>query len=188
MSVEPDRVDEQTQALPEAQAEQAEQPVEKPVARVTFSEEQQREIDRIIAERLERERRKAEKERAEVERRAREKALAENQEWQKLAEERAARLAELEAELARLREADQRLQRYMAVLQRHIDTQMKAAPKLVQEALARLDPLEQLELLTKHADEIRPRTGVPPTPNGGTPQVIPEDERRRRTVSVRELW
>lgn len=186
MSVEPERVE-------QAPAPRAEQEQPSPTAgdekpRISFSEEQQREIDRIIAERLERERRRAERERAEAERRAREAALAENQEWQKLAEERAARIAELEAELARLRDADQRLQRYMAVVQRNVETQLKAAPKIVQEALARLDPLEQLELLAQYADEIRPRSGVPPTPNGAAPQAIPEDERRRRTVSVKELW
>jgi hypothetical protein len=156
--------------------------------RVFFTPEQQKELERIIAERLERERRKAERERAEVERRAREAALAEQQDYQRLAEERAQRIAELEAELARLRDLEATLEQYRALIQQQNEALLRQAPKVIREALARLDPLEQARFLAEHADELRPRAAVPPTPDGAGMPRISEDERRRRTVSVRDLW
>jgi fused signal recognition particle receptor len=156
--------------------------------RVTFSPEQQRELERIIAERLERERRKMERERAEVERRAREAALAEQQDYQRLAEERAQRIAELEAEVARLRELEGTLEQYRALIKQQNEALLRQAPRVIREALARLDPLEQARFLAEHADELRPRAAVPPTPDGAGVPRISEEERRRRTVSVRDLW
>jgi fused signal recognition particle receptor len=156
--------------------------------RVTFTAEQQRELERIIAERLERERRKLERERAEVERRAREAALAEQQDYQRLAEERAQRIAELEAELARLRELETTLEEYRALIRQQNEALLKHAPKVIRDALARLDPLEQARFLAEHADELRPRAAVPPTPDGAVTPRISDEERRRRTVSVRDLF
>jgi fused signal recognition particle receptor len=156
--------------------------------RVSFTPEQQRELERIIAERLERERRKLERERAEVERRAREAALAEQQDYQRLAEERAQRIAELEAEVARLRDVEATLDQYRALMQQQNEALLRQAPKVIREALTRLDPLEQARFLAEHADELRPRAAVPPTPEGAGMPRISEEDRRRRTVSVRDLW
>jgi fused signal recognition particle receptor len=157
-------------------------------SRVTFTAEQQRELERIIAERLDRERRKFERERAEAERRAREAALAEQQDFQRLAEERAQRIAELEAEVARLRELEATLDEYRALIRQQNEALLKHAPKVIRDALARLDPLEQARFLADHADELRPRAAVPPTPDGAVTPRISDEERRRRTVSVRDLW
>lgn len=157
-------------------------------ARIQFTPEQQREIDRIIAERLERERRRREQEAQRAAQRAREEMLAQQQEWQRLAEERAARIAELEQQVARVQELEAQVERYRELLHRHVATQLKAAPRVIRDALQRLDPLEQFEFLIEHADEIRPPVAVPPTPEGGQVPHLTDDERRRRAVSIRDLW
>jgi hypothetical protein len=63
----------------------------------------QADIDRIVAERVKREKEKAEGAAQAAARKAQEEALAKNAEWQKLAEQRAAELAEMQA---RLRETE----------------------------------------------------------------------------------
>lgn len=186
--MEDERAAEQVTGRDEApeQGEETEREGERP--RVQFTPEQQREIDRIIAERLERERRRREQEAQRAAQRAREEMLAQQQEWQRLAEERAARIAELEQQVARVQELEAQVERYRALLQRHVEAQLRTAPRVIREALQRLDPLEQFEFLAEHADEIRPPAPVPPTPEGGQVPRLTEEERRRRAVSVRDLW
>lgn len=156
--------------------------------RVAFTEEQQRELERILHDRLERERRRREQEVERAVQAARAELEAQLEALRKAAEERAQRVAELEAQLAQASDLEQRVAQYRDVIAEEVRRRLAHAPKLVQEALSRLDPVEQLRLLNEYGDELLHRAPVPPTPAPNGPKPISDDERRRRTVSVRDLW
>jgi len=85
-----------------------------------------------------------------------------NGEWQKLADQRAARIAELEPVYA---DATSKLQRYEAALNSQLAALRKDVPKHVVALLDKLDVAEQLEWLAANREQLKPHVdGVPSTP------------------------
>src|SRR3990172_4923861 len=80
----------------------------------------QAELDQIVKDRLERERKKAEAEAEKARKMAEADALEKNQEWQKLAEQRQARIDELEKQSAELEPYQAEAKKYRAALEDQI--------------------------------------------------------------------
>lgn len=142
----------------------------------------QRRVDDMLRERLERERTKAEKAAQKAREDAQAEAAAKNGEWQSLAEQRAAKLAELESQITGLESATTRAQRYEAALGQQVQALRKDLPKHLAPLLDKLDVVEQLEWLAANREQLAtPRTtGVPATPRaqGGLDAAAQEDARR----------
>lgn len=153
----------------------------------TFTQDQ---LEKIIADRLERERKKAEKEAEKVKREATEQALAEQQKFQELAQARQARLLELEPALAaaesELATTQERLKRYETALTGYRDALLPAVPEHVQTLLKGMDVAEQLTWLSENAEKFAtdkqqlPGFRLPQTPRPAGENGQMSDEERRR--------
>ena len=88
----------------------------------------QAELDAIIKERLAREKTASEKAQAEAAKKAADDAAAKNGEWQKLAEARAAEIAEASKKLGELESATARLAEYEATIKLQADAAKKDLP------------------------------------------------------------
>lgn len=160
---------------------------------ITFATEAefQKRVDDMLKERLERERAKTEKAAQKAREEAQAEAAAANGEWQKLAEQRAAKVAELEQQVASLEAATATAGRYEAALRVQVDALRRDVPKHLLPLLDRLDVAEQLEWLAANRTETAKTqtAGVPPTPRAqGTMDAAAQDEARRASASFyREL-
>ena len=99
------------------QGEQQQQPA------ITFATEAefQNRVDDMLRERLEREQKKAEKQAQKAREDAQAEAAAKNGEWQQLAEQRAAKVAELETQLADHDATTTKAERYETALRSQVD-------------------------------------------------------------------
>jgi len=161
------------QQEPTAQPETTETPPEPTADDKKFT---QAELDAIVKERLDREKKQRDKAAAEAKKKAEEKALAENQEWKKLADEREAELAKIQAELktANLLE----LKRAAA-----------AEYELPEALIPRLqgDTKEDIEADAKQLAETLPKPSKQPrisTTNPGGEQSGESDADRRRRLGI----
>jgi molecular chaperone GrpE (heat shock protein) len=146
----------------------------------------QKRVDDMLKERLEREQKKAEK----TALKAREDALAEqaakNGEWQQLAEQRAARLTDMETQLATLESTTTKAQRYEQALSRQVEAQRKDLPKHLLPLLDKLDVVEQMEWLAANREQLAPpkTTGVPATPRAqGSTDAAAQEQARQQSAS-----
>jgi hypothetical protein len=133
-------------------------------AAVSFAteEEFQKRVDDMLKERLERERRKAEEKAQKAREQAEAEAAAKNGEWQKLAEQRAARLMEVEPALA---EAAGKAERYAQALEVQLAALRKDVPKSLLALLDKLDVVEQLTWLAANPEAVKTAlNGVPASP------------------------
>jgi vacuolar-type H+-ATPase subunit E/Vma4 len=157
----------------------------------TFTLTEQELKDRIetsLKERLERERRKSETATAKAREEAEAKALADQQEWQKLAEKHAARIAEQETALADRETVTAERDLYREALQRHVQPQLEKLPDHIKNLLARLNPVEQLDYLTANADQLGGASAtIPATPKAGNGALTPQ-EKRAKAASVRNMF
>ncbi len=129
----------------------------------------QAEVDDLIKRRLERERQTAE-DRAKRERDAAdEQRLKENQEFQKLADQRAKRIEELEP-------LKVKAERYEAALTTLLTEERKAVPEYVQPILDKLDPAEQLEWIAQN------KASFPPPATQGTGSGQQQAQRGTRAL------
>ncbi|HXI15149.1 MAG TPA: hypothetical protein VNM48_02170, partial [Chloroflexota bacterium] len=103
----------------------------------------QAEVDDLIKRRLERERQAAEDRTKREREAADEQRLKENQEFQKLADQRAKRIDELEP-------LKIKAERYEAALTVLLTEERKAVPEYVHPILDKLDPAEQLEWIAQN--------------------------------------
>ena len=87
-----------------------------------------------------------------------EKRLAQQQEWQTLAEQREARIAELEQELTPVSEDRER---YKTALSSYLTREREGLPEATLELLDELDAVKQLEWIAKHREDAAPyRAGI----------------------------
>jgi len=147
----------------------------------------QKRVDDMLRERLEREQKKAEK----TAQKAREAALAEqaakNGEWQQLAEQRAARLTDMETQLATLEATTTKAQRYEQALGKQVETLRREVPKHLLPLLDKLDVAEQLEWLAANREQLAPpkTTGVPATPRAqGSTDAAQQAEARAAAAAT----
>lgn len=147
----------------------------------------QADIDRIVKERLERAEAKAQSKAQKAREEAEAKALEENQEFQKLAEQRAAKVSELEASSATLTERVETVtaenERYKGALDSILKAQREGIDDGVIALLDKLDPVDQLEWIASNPQASKVK-GVPATPkatvNGQVDQQALQAEERRK--------
>lgn len=113
----------------------------------------QADVDRLITERLERERRRSEQERERAEAAAEERRLAEQQEFQRLAEQRGERIVELETRVQQIESLTQERDDALSVVRTLVEQELSAAPDYVRDAIADRNPVAQLQYLNQHRDK-----------------------------------
>lgn len=118
-------------------------------------------VEALVEDRLRRDRDKRERETAKATEDAEAKRLADQQKFAELAEQRQARISELEPQA-------QQAERYEAALKKHLDAARQGLPGHITELLDQLDVAAQLEWISAHQAELsKPATGtagVPATP------------------------
>lgn len=122
------------------------------------------ELDRIKAEREKTEREQAEK----------------NGEWQKLAEKHTAELSEVKP---KLKLTEENLERVTTALEKHVKALRKDVPEHIAGLLDRLDPVDQLDWITKNGDQLV--TAGPARGNGPNPRPAAQghDDRVKTTFA-----
>jgi len=144
----------------------------------------QADVDRIVEERLKREKAKAEEKTRKAREEVEAKALADQQQWQELAEKRAASISQIEADLAarvgELETAQQRATRLEQALQAQLVTAKEGLPDAVVELVDRLDPVDQLEYLAKHKASLggSKAGGVPPSPKPADANAVSTEQKQ----------
>jgi hypothetical protein len=146
----------------------------------------QAELEAQIKTRLEREKRKADEREAKAKETAKAEALAEQGEFKTLAEQRAARIAQLEPLEGELEES-------RAALQTLLDAELTAVPEEVREAISDKSPAWQLQYITKHRGKWTKKTGgVGSNPDASTGKQLSSAEqeqvRRDNARSIRSLF
>lgn len=180
-----------TGPAPEGQQNGGQGEQQQPAISFASEAEFQKRVDDMLKERLEREQKKADQKAQ----KAREDALAEqaakNGEWQQLAEQRAARLTDMETQLATLEATTTKAQRYEQALGKQVETLRKDVPKHLLPLLDKLDVAEQLEWLAANREQLAPPkpTGVPATPRaqGGLDAAAQEQARQQSATFYRDL-
>ncbi len=145
----------------------------------------QAELDAIVADRLKRANESAERKAAKERQEAEERAATEQGEFKKLAETRAARLAELEP-------LEATAKRYEAALTKHLDAARKDLPAHITALLDKLPVDEQLDWIAANQEQLKPANGTTAIP--GTPRASGQqptganlaDEYFRRTYGPRQ--
>lgn len=147
---------------------QGEQPVTPPAQQAgTFT---QADIDRIVKERLDREQRKADEATKKAAEEAAAKALKDNAQFKELSEKQAQALLDKETALAtattQAEAVTKERDKYKTALEAHVKERRTGLPDHITALLDVLDPVAQLEWLTKNADKLGggSREGVPATP------------------------
>ncbi len=146
----------------------------------------QADVDRIVKERLAREKEKSEKAAEKARREAAEKAAEENEEFKTLAESRAERISELEAEVERLSGVEEKNTTYAETLNSYAEARLGELnlPKGVTRLLESFDPKEKLDWLSENAEDFTTHERVPPAEQAdetGTPEA---DEAARQAYEA----
>lgn len=117
---------------------------------------------------------------------AEEEALKQKQEWKTLAEQREAKLKELEPVPAQLEQLQGTVERYKKALESQLAESRKGLLPHLVALLDKLDPVEQLEYLAANQEALKkPPVGVPPTPSPTGDGKLSDDERRKRSFRPR---
>ena len=119
----------------------------------------QAELEAIIEQRLTRAQNKAKAE-------ADARALVEQGEWKTLAEQRAARVAELEPLSVQLEQSKSDTKKYRDAISKFADAAKANVPESVRALLDKLDPIDQLEWISSNAASLSTEKPAPI----GTPQ------------------
>lgn len=135
---------------------------------VEFTEEQQAYVNKLIGdarkEGRDRAAREAEEARKTSEDEAEQKRLEEQKEFEKLANDRKAKLDALEAQVKTLAGQNEK---YVSAIKAKLDAERKGLPEHITALLDRLDPADQLEWLAANGEAAKKPTGGSTTP--GTP-------------------
>lgn len=127
---------------------------------------------------------KAEADRKAAEDKAKEDALKEQGEFKTLADQRAARITELEAETGQVESLTQERDAALAVVTGFVEQELKDAPDYVRDAIADKSPVDQFAYISKHRDKwMKPR----PTGAGPTPQPVTTGPQTRDDIKNKYL-
>lgn len=145
----------------------------------------QADVDRLIGERLKRAEESAAQKSKKAAEDAEAKALADSQKFKELSEKQAARLLELETANGETGKAIEQLNaerdRYRKALEENVKERRKGVPEHIGALLDALDPIAQLDWLTKNAAKLGGTAGgPPPTPNAQNGDVAQKEEARKR--------
>lgn len=154
----------------------------------------QADVDRIVQERLRRAEEKAAEATRKAQQAAEEKALKENQQFKELSERQAADLAAMQAKIEGLTKDFESIggsaERYKTALETHVKAQRKGLPDPICALLDNLDPVAQMEWLTKNAATLTNAGGAPPpTPraNGSMNDAAIQQAKAQFERTVRNL-
>lgn len=171
-------------AAPDGAAETAEQPP-------TFT---QADLDRILADRLERQKKKLLKELDQAKDEEATRQLESAAEWQKLAEKRQAQLAERDGRITELEAAAALVEKYGVALDAYVTQLADGLPAPILALLAPMDAAAKLEWLaanraqfaqpaaTETSGQPAQRAAIPQTPRPRTDQPLTDAERRKRAA------
>lgn len=145
----------------------------------------QADVDRMIGERLKRAEESAVQKSKEAATKAEAKALADSQQFKELSEKQAARLLELETASGETGKAIEQLNadrdRYRKALEENVKERRKGVPEHIGALLDALDPIAQLDWLTKNAAKLGGAAGgPPPTPNAQNGDLAQKEEARKK--------
>jgi hypothetical protein len=145
----------------------------------------QAELDQLIDDRLKRERKKTEAETEKARQKAEAAALEKNQEWQKLAEQRQARIDELETKTAELEPVKGQAEKYKSALEAQLAEQKKKLPKFILPLIEQMDPVDAMKYITEHAEELgaKPET-YSETPDGKEKKVSDDDKKEAQKATT----
>jgi myosin heavy subunit len=153
--------------------------------KVEFTPEQQKELDRILAERLKREKEKTERAEAKAKQEAEEAALKDKQAFEELANKRQARITELESRVGEMDATRQKLADYEKTFTDILKAEKDGLDASIVALLDKLDPLEQLKWLSENKGKAKPapKSPVPPTPppSDGKPAADADIAKRRES-------
>lgn len=91
------------------------------------------------------------------------------------------KFAERDAEAKKIPDLQKELERVNATLKAQVDAARKDLPKHIGDLLDKLNPVEQLEYLIAHADELGKKPSpIPPTPNPADPKKLTDAEKEAR--------
>lgn len=129
------------------------------------------------------------KDRAKAQDDAQKAKLQEEGQYKELAEQLEKRAADAETKLAELTAKAEQVDRYSKALETYVAEARKGVPAYVTELLDTMDPVAQLEYLSKHADDLRkPTPGGPPTGGpGGSGGGLSAEEIQKRAYHRRSL-
>jgi len=135
----------------------------------------QSQVNALLAEERRKANEKAAREREQSESKAKQDALKEQGEYKSLAEDRAARITELEAETGTIETLTQERDAALSVVADLVKEELKTAPEYVAEAIADRDAVAQLQYLNKNRDK-----WAQPTVRGGGPLPRPANTEMTR--------
>ncbi len=145
-------------------------------AKVTFSVEQQAEVDRIIKERLAREKKHADDASEKVRKQAEEDALTKNKEFETLATTRQKKIGELESQVAELVPFKEQTEKYKGAMEKILKAQVDKLPNAIKVLVAKMDPIDQMQYFADHAKELNIEViGVPETQTSDSTNKLNEE-------------
>lgn len=137
----------------------------------------QTEVDNILKDRLAREKKKSEEDADKARKKAEDESLAKNQEFEKLATQRQSEIETLTQQLAEAESIKEQAEKYKAAIETMIKAQTDTLPAAIKELLEKLDPIEKIEYLAKHAKELNIDVkGVPETETGDSSTRLKQAE------------
>lgn len=163
-------------------------PAAEPVEQPTFT---QADLDRILAERLERQKKKMLKEQQDAADAATTQQLEEAAEWQKLAEKRQTQLTERDGRIAELETRAALAEKYGTALDIYVSQLSEGLPESIITLLGSMDQAAKLEWLAANREQFvqnetpeqpEKRPSIPQTPKPRTDQPLTETERRKRAA------
>lgn len=167
-------------------------PPESPANRGQAADKEERrftqaDLDRLIDERLKREREKSAKAAEKAKADAEAKALEEGNQFKELADKRAAKIAELEAQASEMETVRTRQADYEKAITGYLMTEKNGLSEPILALLEKLDPLDQLAWIAENKAKLLPANNgkaqhspVPATPAPDNGKSLSDAERERR--------
>lgn len=156
---------------------------------ITFAsqKELQQYINDTLKDRLAREDRKREEAAAKARKEAEEAALEQQEEFKKLADKRAERILDLEAQVGTLEQVTAERDEMNDALQGYLNTEREGLPDHILPLLDELSPVKQLAYISANRAQFGKASGrgIDPTPKGQSDPKIPDEERRKVAWKVR---
>jgi hypothetical protein len=150
----------------------------------------QDQVNALLAEERRKAKDRADADRAKAEQAAKDAALADQQKFKELADERAARIGDLESQLTQVETLTTERDAALAVVADLVKDELKDAPKHVVALLEGKSPVEQLRYVQEYRDEWRtqPLRGIPSNGNGrGSEALTTEQQRAASEQTARRL-
>ncbi len=152
-------------------------------ASIRFKDDQalQQYVQDRLKDRLLREDKKREEAAEAARKEAEENALEQQQEFKTLADKRAERILDLEAQVGTLEQITTERDEMQSALQGYLDKERDGLPEMILSLLEGKSPVEQLAWIAANRDKLGKQNGrgIEPTPKGQVDPKLPDEERRK---------